>query len=130
MNGNGHVDELISALRSGEYNQGKSYLKRKHDGNMFYCPLGIACEIYKKHNPKTSKWNYMPTYAGFRLVIDDDFKNADLCVPSSKITKFIGIGAWVRNHLMALNDGGSSFDAIADYLELKKKKGELHAEIR
>lgn len=126
MNRKDAISELVSELRNGKYVQGKSYLKRKHEGELFYCPLGIACEIYKRHNPETSRWHYTPKYKAFRLVVDDDYATADICIPQTKVTRFFGIPAGVRGNIMSLNDGGTSFSRIADYLELEITKGEIY----
>lgn len=43
----------ITALLSGEYQQGRGALKRR-DGK--FCCLGVLCELYAKHNLNAGQW--------------------------------------------------------------------------
>jgi hypothetical protein len=89
----------IEALRSGDYKQGRGWL-RDHDGN--YCCLGVLMEVQD---------------------VDDDAS----WVPSvPKFELLAGLDPNVADTLIALNDGISnggqvmklhSFTEIADYLE-------------
>jgi hypothetical protein len=36
---------LVDALRSGDYRQGRGFLKQTVDGAVLHCCLGVACEI-------------------------------------------------------------------------------------
>lgn len=45
--------EWIAALESGEFKQGKSRLRNDDDT---YCCLGVACEVYRRAHPDTSRW--------------------------------------------------------------------------
>lgn len=38
----------LTALRSGDYQQGKGYLRRQVDGSDQYCCLGVLCDLYSK----------------------------------------------------------------------------------
>jgi hypothetical protein len=40
--------EWVAALRSGEYKQGRSYLGQRLDDEMYYCCLGVLCEVTKE----------------------------------------------------------------------------------
>lgn len=43
----------IKALRSGKYEQGRSFLKNKyHEHKAKYCCLGVLCEVYKEQTGK------------------------------------------------------------------------------
>lgn len=114
------AEEWVKALRSGDYKQGRFYLKK----NDHHCCLGVACEI-----------------AVVRGVIDaaidttDDVNNADLVgvkefaghaqgLPE-KVQLWMGMqnGLGARNDtemelsLAAMNDDGKTFAEIADYID-------------
>jgi hypothetical protein len=115
--------ELVEALRSGDYNQGKHALRKNGD----FCCLGVACDIY---NP--SLWSNL----GFQREVAYD----------GVFTKALPL--YVRDHygwlscqgtlsfedrfrnqlsLMGLNDAEFSFDQIADVIAaglVLHKKGE------
>lgn len=38
-------DKWCAALRSGEFKQGRGFLKREKESNCSYCCLGVLCEI-------------------------------------------------------------------------------------
>lgn len=108
--------ELVVALRSGKYEQGKDQL---HDGNKFCC-LGVACEISDKGKwdrndyysiegierahgnlPRTVQryFGFKTDYAGFDFIFR----------PSNDV---IGYAS-----LVDMNDAGRSFSEIADFIE-------------
>lgn len=84
----------IAALRSGEYRQGKHYLR---EGSRFCC-LGVACNLIDP-----GAWEY------------DEWREEDTQIPSA-VAASIGLGT-ERFYLADLNDAGSSFSQIADYIE-------------
>lgn len=45
------IQLLVDALRSGEYEQGQAALRTEDK----YCCLGVACDVYRKHN-RNGKW--------------------------------------------------------------------------
>lgn len=95
----------ITALRSGDYEQGEGYLKT--GGEQQYCCLGVACKI-----------------AGIRAC---DISNKSL--PSelsqtlqAKLPPFFRTDDDNDHHemittLAEMNDDGSTFEEIADYIE-------------
>lgn len=118
----------IDALRSGEFEQGKSYLNR--NGKM--CCLGVLCEVAIRNGVDVKK---------FRDPDFGDIVGYDGCVttPPSSVTQWISDGEewphapkvlvdgygkelnWVgdkRESVIALNDNASwTFAQIADALE-------------
>lgn len=51
------VQMLIDALRSGKYEQLKVLLHTTNrDSKQCYCITGLMCEIYRQHNPHTTRW--------------------------------------------------------------------------
>lgn len=91
----------VDALRSGKYEQGRSYLK---NGGAYYC-LGVACAI----NPELVK----------------DFDWGPLATLPIEVVEYLGVrdsvGEPISEHLkslVALNDKLRwSFSKIADQLE-------------
>ena len=50
--------EWIDALKSGDYLQGQQRLRQLNgDGEVEYCPWGVACELYRNHNPEEFQWS-------------------------------------------------------------------------
>lgn len=97
-----------AALRSGEYIKGTGTLKY----NDTYCPLGVACEIFKTSNIDISI-GIVPDNLLIKPFIPDWLVDI-----SRDFNKKTGI------HLWLLSDGGYeqllsfSFDEIADLIEL------------
>jgi len=108
----------VEALRSGDYQQGQGALSTlsSDGGGTRFCCLGVACEVAiangvpveKKSTPSGSFSSYnahvsfLPPAVAEWLGIDD----APTVIVNSR-----------RRALDALNDGGRSFDAIADLIE-------------
>jgi hypothetical protein len=98
----------ISALRSGEYKQGKGQLRLEDE----YCCLGVLCDLAVKSgvDVKVSKNFLYMTYDG-----------ADLTLPE-KVRKWAGLedgDPWTEGHqLSAWNDDeGADFEKIAQLIE-------------
>jgi hypothetical protein len=98
----------VSALRSGEYQQGQ-YCLRTEDK---FCCLGVLCDLYGKEN--NVEWD---------LVNDDG--NYEFSYHSERLPLFVVGWAGVGNDnpeicetsLAELNDTGSTFNEIADLIE-------------
>lgn len=43
----------IAALTSGEYKQGRNWLRTSEDG---FCCLGVLCDLYAKEHPGFAEW--------------------------------------------------------------------------
>ena len=103
-------EKWLSSLRSGDYKQTKNYL---HTDNGFCC-LGVLCDLYgKEHNVE---WN---------LVEDEDhnyyrFQNHPASLPFS-VMEWAGVESHNPSipgtSLVGLNDNGSTFNEIADFIE-------------
>lgn len=110
----------IEALRSGDYKQGRNQLRRDDK----FCCLGVACEVYEKHVGGLDihamndgvisgrvDYSYDGEYSGWPNVVRDWALGS------------LGLTTLDENELTAklmnLNDGGHSFDEIADILESK-----------
>lgn len=93
------IKKWVATLRSGDYKQGKRYLRF----NDKFCCLGVACDIIDK--TKWYAYGNIYNYGIFTSVLDDD------------TVKYIGLDD--QNYLIAMNDSGKTFDEIADYIEEK-----------
>ena len=98
--------EWIEALRSGKYEQVSGFLKTT-DG---YCCIGVFAENVLKRkficndDPGTD-----PKEDARVFNIEDTFMVSKLTDNS--------INTLLQNHLIGMNDGGASFEEIADWLE-------------
>jgi len=101
----------VSALRSGEYQQTKGFL-RKEDG---FCCLGVLCDLYGKEN--NVEWEPLTQYKNAYVF---QYKVADL--PPS-VVEWAGVedsNPYVNGGigtLSGLNDRGSTFEQIAYVIE-------------
>jgi len=114
----------VAALRSGDYEQGKMALQTS-DGK--FCCLGVLCDLHRKTNKKKGiTWDPTEeTEADVRYLGEDAF------LPES-VSEWAGLvngdgesikdpevktGNNLRKSLSELNDGGTSFKKIAEYIE-------------
>ena len=99
----------VDALRSGEYQQCRGYL-RKEDG---FCCLGVLCDLYIKEN--NVEWQHNE--------VDDYFYENHSFIPPSSVVEWSGIAdsnPFVNDEidtLGGLNDKGFTFNEIADVIE-------------
>jgi hypothetical protein len=125
----------VSALRSGDYQQGRNYLRTDNG----FCCLGVLCDLYIKEN--NVEWNLANNGQNYEFqnkeshlpssVIEWNlanngqnykFQNKESHLPSSVIE-----WAGVEDHnpdinngtetLAGLNDKGSTFEQIANLIE-------------
>jgi hypothetical protein len=95
----------VDALRSGKYNQGRGRLR--HDDE--YCCLGVFCDLIDD-----GEWSE-PTFSGIYFYKVGDKDSSGWLV--DPILEHYCISNYYMDRLMAMNDEGKSFDAIADYIE-------------
>lgn len=132
------LDEVVRRLRSGEYKQGQSALRRvgENDGPDTYCCLGVMCEVaveqgvitndgaqwriggtsYSYRDGKEISTSYLPNavieWAG---MVSDMEKN-----PSWGEYHYEQRGSWGEDEdqcLAVMNDRGMPFPEIADWME-------------
>jgi hypothetical protein len=97
----------VSALRSGDYQQGRSYLRTDNG----FCCLGVLCDLYAKEN--NVEWNLANNGHNY------EFQNNESDLPS--VIEWAG----VEDHnpaiclvpLVVINDTGSTFEQIANLIE-------------
>jgi hypothetical protein len=119
----------VDALRSGEYTQGRGCLKST-SGN--HCCLGVLCELYDKNNEeKLAKlevegmvfFNENSRLTPMKVVDWAGLHSSDGSINNSGLSDIYGFGLnslelpelW--ESLANLNDRGSSFQQIADFIE-------------
>jgi hypothetical protein len=93
----------LKALRSGEYKQGRSRLKKKTDTGFEFCCLGVACEVAKSKIVLRK----MPAY----IISSDAVKGI------SKVPVILRGTCGVADKLASLNDDGNSFKRIALWID-------------
>jgi hypothetical protein len=115
-------DKWITALRSGQYQQGQSYLK----SNGAYCCLGVLCEIAgheaAEHSPDGIV-GFLTTHA-----YPDDEPASEFAGPdgreestatlSHRMLEELGLTGFNQDDLIEMNDTeAKNFDEIADWIE-------------
>lgn len=85
----------LKALRSGEYKQGRDRLKRRAGDKVTYCCLGVLAEVC----------GLDPHEVGESQMLNDETRD------------HIGLSDGQQSDLALMNDGRSSFEKIADYIE-------------
>lgn len=110
--------QLVKALRSGRYVQGKYALKqqRDHGGPITHCCLGVACEEFIADGGELE--TYSNNFGETFFVGEDQF------LPES-VREWLGFkthdGQCTNDtSLSILNDNGESFDKIAAVIESGK----------
>jgi hypothetical protein len=99
----------IKALKSGEYKQGKHFLRVV----VSHCCLGVACKLYNEYNHSDQLDIYIDNG---KYHFDGETKRLP-----DKVIKWLGLntgdGLYCDHSLSALNDAGVSFEEIADIIE-------------
>ena len=102
--------DWIVALRSGRYPQGKDGLNIE---GMFCC-LGVACDLEGRF-----PWVKGEIHGRYRY-----YGKNSTSLDHTTMTA-LGISNETEIEVMAMNDSGSTFAQIADYLEKKAAEGTL-----
>lgn len=118
---------LVKALRSGEYNQATDQLKKIDErGEESFCCLGVACDLYMKHN--YGCWDGTNFFDGQKLewtrlttLVRNwfGFKNTNCTLREEFRYDFYGNLSedGEIDSLAGLNDSGASFNQIANVIE-------------
>lgn len=102
----------VEALRSKKYTQGHHVLKEEQkDGSLAYCCLGVLCEISGIQN------EIVPSSKRFSFSDKDGSTYQAYLPPSFK--RQVGLSSDMETRLGTMNDGGDSFEKIADFIEEK-----------
>jgi len=108
----------VDALRSGEYKQGKGYLKNAAGE---YCCLGVLCEVVGE---KFTLFQGEPSYRcginSHNLYLPPEIvAKAGLRTSNGFISKS---GTYAYSNLADMNDNCMSFEYIADVIEKEVEK--------
>lgn len=101
------ADKWVTALRSGEYEQGIGKLNK--DGK--FCCLGVLCELAVKDDvvlPITDSWD-LTTYDGEAAWLPNSVVNWSGMKDDN--------GMFGDDSLVHMNDSGKSFEEIAEVIE-------------
>lgn len=110
---------FVSALRSGTYHQGEGYMRTSVGWELpRYCVMGVVCDLYDRDvNPNGGP-------GGWRLRQERSQGGAQVFTyehlsfgPPRIVMDAYGLSLPAVEHLMAMNDGGSSFEDIAGWVE-------------
>jgi hypothetical protein len=111
-------DKWLKALRSGEYKQGRLFLRATDDGVDSYCCLGVLANecLYGKWD----KWEEFSDKANDKLIWsynNERYATGPFKLPNS-FTSYLDIKKedWVHI-LSGMNDSGKTFEEIADWIE-------------
>lgn len=112
------ADQWVAALRSDEYGQTYGYLREEFEPGQFaYCVLGVLCDLHRKATG--GQWH------GDNRLIGDSYLSAYSTLPS-EVEQWAGISGRPELYseelgrpesMSELNDGGKSFDCLADLIE-------------
>lgn len=125
----------VAALRSGDYKQGTGVLRSEWDE---YCCLGVLCDIAEKEGvpmivvEPAADGDVSDGIVGAYYYFDGDRDTGDYEITPSFVAGWAGLpsvnpsveltdpydeDAVVLESLADLNDGGKSFDEMADIIE-------------
>ena len=100
----------VNALRSGDYQQGRNYLRTDNG----FCCLGVLCDLYGKEN--NVEWKLEDGGRNYEF----KYHTAVLPLPVVEWAGFGGYNPYIYSRSLTLgelNDGGSTFNEIADVIE-------------
>lgn len=110
----------IDALRSGRYIQGKKFLKRSVNDAPKYCCLGVLCEIEGK------EWNLIADFTNNVMRYDVQSPEDKVLVYAAESSVgmlpehtriLVGLPSSIEHELIRMNDQGTDFNEIANYIE-------------
>jgi hypothetical protein len=117
---NDNMRKVLVALRSGEYTKTTGALQNRRG----YCCLGVMCDVFEKATGED-----VPRYKDV-LRYEDDFLDGGNLTKYSQVKEWVGLthacGVFKDEHkgvwsLAGLNDNGSTFLQIADFIESEPK---------
>lgn len=111
----------LEALESGEFKQGKAYLKQIVDGEPHYCCLGIGCQLLKLEEvePKSGSDDI--------IAFVDSEVESNTSTAGTQLMKALKIRDTVgsimnNNSLTSMNDNNVSFKDIAKFCRENPEK--------
>ena len=115
---NANAQKWVDALRSGEYTQGQSCLRKTVEGVSTFCCLGVACDVYAQE--VGGSWGPMDQRRDVKFTDPEKSVASSFLTPA--VTKWLGLlwidGRNVKHSLSRLNDFDHfTFTQIADFIE-------------
>lgn len=108
---NDNLKKLVTALRSGEYQQGRMVLRTYNDK---FCCLGVATDLYIKD--VGGEWKEQNDSDYYRFYHEEG--NSCSISLVDQIIEYYGLSYDKMSKLMGMNDEyRKSFDEIASYIE-------------
>ncbi len=131
------AEQWVTALRSGKFKQGSGFLRVGDE----YCCLGVLCELYRRDQQKETEeapdWkasdsDYNPSVQRFIYttvdlpseVVEWAGMNSDIGEVALRPQDFYSLDEDIRRNLTTdgenlaiLNDGGATFEQLADIIE-------------
>ena len=107
--------QWLTDLRSGSYKQGQNFLRNIKNE---YCCLGVLCETLSLQwhiEPEDSDLPGTPTEYFVYDSTPGDFGHSDFIPPA--IAASINLPSQIAKHLAEMNDDGSTFAEIANWIE-------------
>lgn len=103
----------VAALRSGKYRRTTDTLREVKPGkHVAYCCLGVLCDVMKEE----LKGNWHTQNGSFECRLGDT-TSWEAGALSNRFEDYIGLLPAQQGDLIRMNDSGSSFNKIADYIE-------------
>lgn len=105
----------LEALRSGEFKQGFSTLRRRGEDGYHFCCLGVACTAWK-HAQLGDGFVVEELFDGsMEVLVGEIAESGEL--PDEALDE-VGLTSDEQSLLLTMNDHeGKSFPEIADYIE-------------
>ena len=121
---NPNAQKWVDALRSGKYNQGRDELLAYESEVPMFCPLGVACDVYRIETGD-GIWQQVEGWSTRRTFVDNTGERRVGFLPDS-VTAWLGLdnnsGGNCFRSIPALNDHeGLSFEDIANFIESQPK---------
>ena len=111
-------DEWCQKLRSGDYKQTQEALHRAYNNEHSYCCLGVFCDVMGE------KWSVAEQEENeilYAIRYKEDIKNPYTTVLTTDLNRIINgtdnLDKQYVSHLIHMNDNGSTFEEIADWIE-------------
>lgn len=102
-------DKWLEALRSGNYAQARSALRRRDTSTQdAFCCLGVLCDVIDP-----TKWHDRTRRNNWDIKMYEDCASF---IPLS-IMESVRLSPEAAGHLAVMNDNGHRFLAIADHIE-------------
>lgn len=98
--------EWLAALRSGKYRQGEGSLRVCSNSRPSYCCLGVLC--------RTMGARWIDGFPKINKIVLEHEEDSYLSAAALKIT---GLDRATQETLATMNDSGTPFKEIADYIE-------------